>query len=193
MAMFRFDVFLHHLNDSQRAPATIREYRRTLSDLARQLTLYGPSDDRAIRGEHIAAFLEDLRQRRPSEDYVAKVAGMLKTYFRFLVEHGLLLCSPMTEWKTNRAGMTHYPVVSRRTLDDMLEAVDGDDPMSIRGRAMLELAYSSALRPREIYNLKLRDVDHRQGVVFIDQSKGRKDRLVPAGQRALASVDRYVT
>ena len=56
----------------------------------------------------------------------------------------------------------------------------------------MELAYSSALRPREIYDLKITDVDFSRGVLFICQSKGSKDRLVPVGKTALFWVSEYL-
>jgi len=99
----------------------------------------------------------------------------------------------MADWRARRVYTTHYPVFHHAALAAVLDAIGTDDPIGVRRRAMLELAYSSALRPGEIYSLKLRDTDHRRGVLFIDQSKGRKDRLVPVGQRALAWVSRYVT
>ena len=55
----------------------------------------------------------------------------------------------------------------------------------------MEVAYSSALRPREVYCLELGDVDATAGQLFIRQSKGRKDRIVPVGATALRWLDRY--
>ena len=64
--------------------------------------------------------------------------------------------------------------------------------MGLRARAILELGYSAALRPREIRALKLGDIDRARGVLFIEQSKNLKDRIVPVGDAALGWVDRYI-
>ena len=56
----------------------------------------------------------------------------------------------------------------------------------------MELAYSSALRPREIYNLKITDIDFKKGLIFIKQSKNQKDRIVPVGKTALFWVKKYM-
>lgn len=191
--MFRFQPFLDHLRSLQRAPATIREYRYALCALEHDLSRLGILDDRAVTGEHVAAFLDGLRERLCSDDYPAKVAGLLKAYFAFLEDGGLILSSPMAGCKTKRPGLGHFPAVGHTALTAMLDAVGGDDPISVRGRAILELAYSSALRPREIRHLKLADIDHQRGLLFIEQSKGRKDRLVPVGRTALARVKRYIS
>lgn len=190
--MFRFDLFLRHLADRQRTPATIREYRYALDRLSRFLSSRGVEDDRNVARRDIEAFVASL-VRTSGEQHAAKVAVSLRAYFVFLAERGVLFSSPVADWHVHRLNVTHYPVVPQGTLAEMLDAIDGDDPISVRGRAILEVAYSSALRPREIYSLKLSHVDRRRGVLFIEQSKGRKDRLVPVGRRALAWIDRYVT
>jgi len=62
----------------------------------------------------------------------------------------------------------------------------------LKGRAIIELAYSSALRPRELYNLKITDIDFKKGLIFIEQSKNMKDRIVPVGKTALYWVEKYL-
>ena len=57
----------------------------------------------------------------------------------------------------------------------------------------MELAYSSALRPRELYNLKITDIDFKRGLLFIEQSKNNKDRIVPVGKTALFWIEKYIT
>jgi integrase/recombinase XerD len=59
-------------------------------------------------------------------------------------------------------------------------------------KAILELGYSSALRPGEIRRLKIEDVDYRRRVLFIEQSKGKKDRTVPVGETALRWLRHYI-
>lgn len=44
----------------------------------------------------------------------------------------------------------------------------------------------------EVANLKLYDIDAERGAVMIRQGKGKKDRYIPIGERALAWIDKYV-
>jgi len=62
----------------------------------------------------------------------------------------------------------------------------------VKGKAILELAYSSALRPCELYNLKITDINFKRGLIFIRQSKNQKDRIVPVGKTALYWVEKYL-
>jgi len=64
--------------------------------------------------------------------------------------------------------------------------------MIIKGKAIIELAYSSALRPREVYELKIPDIDFKPGLLFIEQSKNKKDRVVPVGMKAMAWTKKYL-
>jgi integrase/recombinase XerD len=63
--------------------------------------------------------------------------------------------------------------------------------LGLRDRAILELFYSCALRRGELISLWLRDVDSERGTVFVRCAKGRKDRYVPIGERALFCVRLY--
>ena len=43
----------------------------------------------------------------------------------------------------------------------------------------------------EIIGLQQRDVDYERGTLMVRQGKGKKDRMIPIGDRALAWVARY--
>ena len=62
----------------------------------------------------------------------------------------------------------------------------------LRDRAILETLYSTGLRRMELTRLAVPDVDFAGGAVFVRQGKGRKDRVVPIGERALAWVEKYL-
>ena len=68
-----------------------------------------------------------------------------------------------------------------------------EERLGIRDRALLEFLYSTGIRRMELLHLKLYDVDQKHGLVTIREGKGRRDRVVPVGERALAWLDRYLT
>ena len=74
----------------------------------------------------------------------------------------------------------------------MLARPDVSLPEGLRDRAMLELLYSTGLRRAELAGLLLFDVDATRGTVFVREGKGRKDRVVPVGERALAWTLKYL-
>ncbi len=76
--------------------------------------------------------------------------------------------------------------------DAVLAVPDVTSPLGLRDRAILEVLYSTAIRRSELISLKIWDVDHARGTVFVRQGKGARDRHVPIGDAALVWVARYV-
>jgi len=76
-------------------------------------------------------------------------------------------------------------------LGRALDRITGEDPGTLRDRAMLELAYSSGLRLSELVGLDRRDLDRGTRLVRV-RGKGRRERIVPVGERALEALARYV-
>src|SRR5262249_24092237 len=76
--------------------------------------------------------------------------------------------------------------------EQVLAQPDIHDPLGLRDRALLETLYSTGMRRMELINLKLYDLDTERGAVTIRQGKGKKDRVVPIGERAVAWVEKYL-
>ena len=76
-------------------------------------------------------------------------------------------------------------------VDDELEAFEGDEPLALRNRALVELVYSAGLRSQEAIDLDLADVDFEQELVHV-RGKGGKERVVPLGEEAAHSVAVYL-
>jgi len=62
----------------------------------------------------------------------------------------------------------------------------------IRDRSIFETFYSTAMRRTELLSLQLDDLDCDRGVIMIRQGKGRKDRVVPIGKRAIGWLEKYL-
>ncbi|HUF01047.1 MAG TPA: tyrosine-type recombinase/integrase [Gaiellaceae bacterium] len=76
-------------------------------------------------------------------------------------------------------------------IEEILEMVDGDTPLALRNRALLELMYSAGLRSAEAVALDLGDVDFDREIVHV-RGKGEKERVVPLGEEAALHVARYL-
>jgi integrase/recombinase XerD len=82
--------------------------------------------------------------------------------------------------------------LSQEEVEAVLEQPDITRPCGLRMRAMLELFYSSGLRRQEVLNLELSDIDRPRRVILVRLGKGKKDRYVPVGERALFWLDKYL-
>ena len=77
-------------------------------------------------------------------------------------------------------------------IERTLEALEGDGPIPLRNRALVELVYSAGLRSAEAVGLDLGDVDFEQELVHVRHGKGGKERVVPLGEEAALWLGRYL-
>ena len=77
-------------------------------------------------------------------------------------------------------------------VEAVLAQADLSTPHGLRNRAILELVYSTALRREEALRLEHTDLDRERRTLLVRRGKGKKDRCVPIGQRALAWLDKYL-
>ena len=77
-------------------------------------------------------------------------------------------------------------------IDRTLEALEGEGPVALRNRALVELVYSAGLRSAETVGLDLGDVDFEQELVHVRRGKGGKERVVPLGEEAALWLARYL-
>jgi integrase/recombinase XerD len=83
-------------------------------------------------------------------------------------------------------------VLSVSETERVLQEPDINTKLGLRDRAILEVLYSTGIRRMELVGLELTDLDTERGVLFIREGKGKKDRLVPIGARAITWVKRYL-
>lgn len=77
-------------------------------------------------------------------------------------------------------------VLSKNEVKTILEA-----PTNIKHRAMLSLIYACGLRRSELLNLTLKDILSDRNLLFIRQSKGKKDRVIPIGNKLIEMLRDY--
>jgi integrase/recombinase XerD len=116
----------------------------------------------------------------------------INAFFRWLVRGGRLAANPAADLELPRLpqrlprtwlSVAEIEQVLRHTM------IHGD--LGLRDRAIIETLYSTGLRRAELVNMTASDVDERAGLVFVREGKGRKDRVVPIGERALAWLLKY--
>lgn len=112
---------------------------------------------------------------------------------KWLHKRGLVLSNPGANLELPRVERTlPHPALTPQEVERVLGAIDVTQPLGVRDRAILEMAYSTGMRRIELSHVKLADVDAQRGTVLVRQGKGKKDRVVPIGQRALAWLEKYL-
>lgn len=116
----------------------------------------------------------------------------INALFRHLVRTGQLPANPAADLELpklpQRLPRTWLSVAE---IEQVLRHVAIYGDVGVRDRAIIETLYSTGLRRAELLTMTLRDVDQLAGIVFVREGKGRKDRVVPIGERALAWLVKY--
>lgn len=117
----------------------------------------------------------------------------VRTFCKWLAKNNYILYNPASELELPRLEK-RLPkhVLTVKEAEQVINQVDVLDPLGIRDRAILETLYSTGMRRMELIGLKLYDLDVERGTVMV-RGKGKKDRMVPIGDRAVAWIDKYLT
>lgn len=117
----------------------------------------------------------------------------VRQWFRWMTRENHIMHNPASELELPKQGH-HLPkhVLNVQEAEQVLQQPDIGDPLGLRDRAILEVLYSTGMRRMEVAGLKVYDVDFDGCTVLIRQGKGRKDRMVPIGKRALAWMMKYI-
>jgi integrase/recombinase XerD len=117
----------------------------------------------------------------------------LKAFFSYLAKRHMILYNPSSEIELpKQEKRLPRNVMTRQEAEKVLNVADTGEPLGIRDRAMLEVVYCTGMRRMELSGLKLYDIDAERGTIMIRRGKGRKDRMVPLSERALAWIEKYV-
>lgn len=117
----------------------------------------------------------------------------LKTFFKWLARENHILYNPASELQLpKQPKRLPRTILSVQEVEAILAEADPATPQGLRDRAMLETLYSTGLRRMELPALAIYDVDLTRRLVIVREGKGRRDRVIPIGERACAWVEKYL-
>jgi integrase/recombinase XerD len=184
--------FLDHLRvERELTPATIEAYGRDLALFARFVTARGAADAAQVRPIDVLDFLAFLTERKLTPRSQARRLIALRQLFKFLKGERVLTVDPTEDVDLPRYGRKLPEFLTVEEVDRLLAAPNRTTPRGARDAAMLETLYATGLRVSELVKLRLRDVNFDAGYLMAF-GKGRKERLVPIGESALAALRAYV-
>lgn len=185
------DGFLVHLSAERRLSAhTVDAYGQDL----RRLAAYAAGRGRslvALDRAGVESFVRELMAEGRAPRSVGRTVAAIRTFYRHLVMSGGLGESPAADVRAPRAIRTLPTCLTADEVERLLAAPDVTTPRGLRDRAMIEVLYATGLRVSELVGLRPADVNLEAGLVTT-LGKGRKERLVPLGDEAVAWVRRYL-
>lgn len=164
---FTIHNFKSLLNARGYAKSTIDSY---LTHLTLFLKHFEQLEADKISNDHLNAYLSLLKTEKGySLSTLRQVIGAIKLFYTNRYDRVLNL----EKLKYPRKASLLPKVLSRHEVRALLDA-----PRNLKHRCMLALQYGCGLRASELLGLKLEDIDFFNQVIFIRNSKGRKDRRV---------------
>ncbi|MCS0499370.1 site-specific tyrosine recombinase XerD [Protaetiibacter mangrovi] len=191
------DRYLRHLSIERGLSAnTVAAYRRDLTALLAALVDRGVTDPAALAPELLRGYVVGLRDGEAglSASSTARVISSIRGFTRFLVEEGVLTADPAQDLVAPKLPKRLPKVLSQQQVEALLAATDGDDPVRMRDKALLELLYATGARVSEAVALDVDDLVGPDGTPELIRviGKGDKQRIVPVGSYARAAVEAYL-
>lgn len=188
----RIDGYLDHVRvERGLTDNSVAAYARDLAKFAEHLEEAGILVASAITTSAVSSFLVRLGRDGLGARSAARHLSAVRGFCRHLVAERMLGSDPCELVDRPRLGRRLPHVLTVEEVLRLLETPDAAHPRGRRDRAMLQVMYAAGLRVSELVKLTVADVDRRRGVVTAF-GKGRKRRLVPIGEMALASLDAYL-
>jgi integrase/recombinase XerD len=185
-------AFLEMLRVRNYSPKSIQSYRLALEGFLRFAASQGLTQVQDVTAETVRAYHHHLQGRGLA---VTSRFAYLKTarlFFGHLEKTDVVLINPCAGVPLPKLERRLPHCLTREDARKLIDTPDTSTPKGIRDRAILELFYSTGIRLAEMAALKLHDVDCRSGLMHVVQGKGRKDRIVPVGRKAIESLQRYL-
>jgi len=187
-----FDFIAYLRNERNVSPHTLRSYH---SDLEQLSTFLGDKELSAVDHQTLRRFIAHLMQGEVKKSSIARKLSAIRTFFRYLNREGILTSNPARLVATPRREQ-RLPAVL--TADDAIRLMESpqskkpaDNDSMLRDRAVLETLYSTGIRASELIGMNREDIDRHDSLIRI-RGKGRKERIVPVGTKALDAIDAYL-
>ena len=144
-----------------------------------------------ISRDDLVDFLAGLYREKLESRTVARQLVTLRNFFRFAQIQELIKVDPSLNLESPKIRRTLPGYLKLEDVDRLLAQPDGKTALGLRDRAMLEVLYSTGLRVSELIGLRVTDLDAKVGCIRCI-GKGDKERIVPAGRKALGLVEKYL-
>ena len=199
--------FIHYLSAEKNASLhTCRAYSKDLEDFENflksselSLSLLGEVEIEKVDRMAIRKYLSFLH-RKNKKSSIARKVSTLRSFFKYLIREQLASSNPAKSVSTPKVEKILPTVLTVDEAFRLMESPRGAPKAfssermkkkELRDRAILELLYSSGLRVGELVGLNSNQLDLDLGIVKV-MGKGRKERIVPVGTKAVEALKAYV-
>ena len=192
-------AYAEHLHARQYAQQTVRYQQMSLERFLAWIAERGITRITEVTRPVLQRYQRSLAYATTRGGKPLSAAGQfnrltaVRGFFRFLTRENILLYNPASELELPRLEKRlPKDVMTAEEAELVMSQPDVTTPQGIKDRAILEVLYSTGIRRMELVNLERQDLHQSRGVLAVRQGKGRRDRFIPIGDRALLWVNKYL-
>ncbi len=188
---FHLEQFRDYLSlEAGTSANTVHNYMRDIRRLASHASRRGAHGPDAVTAAQLREFIYDLKDLGLAPATIRRQISAIRTYYRFLVGEAHATRDPSERLESPKQWRRVPTVLTVAEVERLVVTPNAVEPLGIRDRALLELAYATGVRVSELVGLQLQHILYQDGLARVF-GKGSKERIVPVGRRALGAVALY--
>jgi tyrosine recombinase XerC len=182
--------FLAYLKYEKNASAhTVAGYERDLRQVAAYLK------EREVRWDKagnvvLRGFLAELHEKKRKKTTIGRKLAALRSFYDFCLRKKWIAENPAKILATPRPEKRVPSFLSEEETVALLDLPRSGDPLDIRDKAILELFYATGIRVSELVGVETADIHFGERLVRV-RGKGKKERIVPFGNKAREALEEY--
>ena len=170
------------------SPHTVLNYKLDLEEFFKFLASANIKDVDYLL---LRKFLAHLRAKEHRPRTLARKLSSLRSFFRFLQREGLVKSNPAALIMSPKLDKVLPKFLEENQMVQFIEAPSQDTESGKRDHSIFETLYSTGMRVSELVGLNVNDVDLIGNMVKV-AGKGKKERLLPIGDKALQAIKDYL-
>lgn len=190
--MHYINKFLEHLKDNHYENYSISCYKQNMLKTDNYFKSKNITDEKLINEKDIIVYLEYLKSQGYTNHYCYRILLSIKRFYKFLEESKIIFINPALNIEYPKIERRKAKVLDVEDIFEIINKIDTSTDQGIRLRMIVEILYSTGIRPKELINLKISDINFDSKSIFINQGKMKKDRIVPIGETALIWIKKYI-
>lgn len=188
------DKFIEHMRTDRRmSENTVEAYSLDINDFINWCDGAGQDSSPEKVDIRVARrYLASLQREGRARKTIARRISSLRSFFKFLKAAGVVENNVFKTLDTPKLERKLPEFLYTDEVDMLMDAPEKDTPGGLRDRAVLEMLYSAGLRVSELTSLNLQHLPTKGNDEMTIMGKGRKERIVFVGDRAMEAVDQYL-
>ena len=186
------NLFTSYLrNERQYSPKTILAYQTDLLEAEKFWQENGGFNGwTKINRRDVEIFLQNLTERNLARSTQSRKMSSLRSFYHFLTRRKIVKIDPtqtiVLRTKERKLPQFFYAPEMKQVFDSL----SGNEPLTLRNLALIELFYTTGMRVSEVSNLTRKQVNLDLKIILV-HGKGNKDRYVVFDDKTKAALVNY--